>query len=68
LIVHAIESGIFLAKLTWVQFNPNGVSAQSNLHKQQPVLRTYKFDIARSGENFSRIRIKMNEKELDEPG
>jgi len=34
------------------------VSAQSNLHKQQPVLRTYKFDIARSGENFSRIWIK----------
>jgi hypothetical protein len=44
------------------------VSAQSNLHKQQPVLRTYKFDIARSGENFSRILIEMNEKELDEPG
>jgi hypothetical protein len=38
------------------------------LHKQQPVLRTYKFDIARSDENFSRILIKMNEKELDEPG
>jgi len=44
------------------------MSAHSNAHIQQPVVKTYMLDIVRNGKNFSRIPIKIAEKELDEPG